>query len=554
MFLAPVVVLLLTLGAIASVWLVVQRADSSRKAQVQIALMTASLSDLKTAPYSADPNAGGAAASHAQTEINDDQQALSRGLTARDQAGVPLALLATGRASLATVEPVVASVYRIAAGKGGLAASGLRVLKLQRLLLGRVAVLSGVLGKLSQADASRAEAYRTQAKLGVAVAMLLLLTVFAFFYFRSVTARTAVERLVREKEELLGESRVEARTDVLTELGNRRALAIDLGRALAEPPGGHELLLAIFDLDGFKQYNDTFGHTAGDALLERLGARLAETSGRSSSAYRMGGDEFCVLARCSPDIAERLLDEAVTALEDSGEGWKIGSSHGAVWVPSEAVTESDALKLADERMYANKASRSPASRQITDALLQVIAEQDASLDEHVERVSQLASAVAEQLGRPEHDVWLVHLAAELHDVGKTAIPASILDKPGPLDEREWAFMHRHPVIGERIVLAAPALASAAPLIRSSHERVDGHGYPDGLAGEDIPLGSRIIAVCDAFDAMTAERPYRHTMSVEAALEELQARAGSQFDSVVVDAFCSVPHCSPDGSRATAVVA
>src|SRR5580704_4123761 len=154
MFLAPVVVLLLTLGAIASVWLVVQRADSSRKAQVQIALMTASLSDLKTAPYSADPNAGGAAASHAQTEINDDQQALSRGLTARDQAGVPLALLATGRASLATVEPVVASVYRIAAGKGGLAASGLRVLKLQRLLLGRVAVLSGVLGKLSQADAS----------------------------------------------------------------------------------------------------------------------------------------------------------------------------------------------------------------------------------------------------------------------------------------------------------------------------------------------------------------------------------------------------------------
>jgi HD-GYP domain-containing protein (c-di-GMP phosphodiesterase class II) len=208
-------------------------------------------------------------------------------------------------------------------------------------------------------------------------------------------------------------------------------------------------------------------------------------------------------------------------------------------------------------MYANKASRSPASRQITDALLQVITEQNASLDEHVERVSQLASAVAEELGRPEHDVWLVRLAAELHDVGKTAIPASILDKPGPLDEREWAFMHRHPVIGERIVLAAPALASAAPLIRSSHERVDGHGYPDGLAGEEIPLNSRIIAVCDAFDAMTAERPYRPTMSVGAALAELQAKAGSQFDSAVVDAFCRVISShgdAPGESHAAAVAA
>jgi two-component system, cell cycle response regulator len=125
-----------------------------------------------------------------------------------------------------------------------------------------------------------------------------------------------------------------------------------------------------------------------------------------------------------------------------------------------------------------------------------------------------------------------------------------------LDEREWAFMHRHPVIGERIVLAAPALASAAPLIRSSHERVDEHGYPDGLAGTNIPLGSRIIAVCDAFDAMTAERPYRQTVSVAAALEELQAKTGSQFDEDVVDAFSEVlssPHDSAGAAGAIALV-
>jgi two-component system cell cycle response regulator len=192
--------------------------------------------------------------------------------------------------------------------------------------------------------------------------------------------------------------------------------------------------------------------------------------------------------------------------------------------------------MADERMHANRASRSSAGRQLTDVLLQVITEQNASLDEHVERVSELAVETAEALGEPEHEVRQICTAAKLHDVGKTAIPAAILDKAGPLDAQEWVFVHRHPLIGERIVLAAPALAGTAPLIRSSHERIDGHGYPDGLAGDDIPLGSRVIAVCDAFDAMTSDRSYRTAMSSDAALKELAANAGSQFDGRVVDTF------------------
>jgi two-component system cell cycle response regulator len=130
----------------------------------------------------------------------------------------------------------------------------------------------------------------------------------------------------------------------------------------------------------------------------------------------------------------------------------------------------------------------------------------------------------------------VRLAGRLHDVGKTAIPAAILDKPGPLDEPEWEFVRRHPLIGERIVLAAPALASTAELIRSSHERIDGHGYPEALAAADIPLGSRIIAVCDAFDAMTCDRSYRQAMSTDEAIEELRRNAGTQFDRAVVAAF------------------
>jgi diguanylate cyclase (GGDEF)-like protein len=517
--------------------------------------MRLSLANLQSAPFSADPTAGSAAVS--RIEITADEQVLSRGLSPRAQAGVPVALLAAGRNGLRMVEPVVETIFRTAVQPGGLAGAGTRVPKLQKLLFTRTAILANVLGPIGRADATRAARARMQTKFGATAAMLLLLAAFAYFYFRSATAREAVERLSDENELLLGESREEARTDLLTDLGNRRALGHDLAAAIAEPPGSGELLLAMFDLDGFKQYNDSFGHAAGDALLERLGGCLAVAMEHSGTAYRMGGDEFCILARCGPDAAERLLDDAVAALEESGEGWHIGCSHGATWMPSEAIGASDGLKLADERMYANKASRSSASRQVTDALLQVITEQNISLDEHVERVSELAGAVAESLGEPEHEIWRVRLAARLHDVGKTAIPAAILDKPGPLDEREWEFMRRHPLIGERIVLAAPALAAAAPLIRSSHERMDGGGYPDGLDGQDIPLGARIIAVCDAFDAMTSGRPYRGATGVDTALSELKRHAGTQFDAAVVEAFCKVwslhPASAPQRHAATVAI-
>jgi len=529
------------------VWLLVGRASASREAQLQVASMKLALSSLQSAPFNADPGAGGSART-ARAVIQADEAVLSRGLTTRSQAGVPVELLTAGRASMSAIEPVVEVIYRTALGKGGLAGAGAQVAPLQGRLVTSSAALTSVLDRIGLQDAARAAHARKETKLGAAAVMLLLLLAFAFFYVRSVAARETVEGLVEEKQALLGESRAEARTDALTDLANRRALGSDLARATAAPGGPQEFLLVMFDLDGFKQYNDTFGHAAGDALLRRLGGRLSDAAGQVGAAYRMGGDEFCLLARCSPDIAERLLDDAIGALQAGGDGWEISCSHGAVWIPSEAATETQALALADERMYANKASRSSASRQVTDALLQVITEQNARLDEHVERVSELAGAVAQALGEPEHEVWRVRLAGRLHDVGKTAIPAAILDKPGPLDEREWEFMHRHPLIGERIVMAAPALASTAELIRSSHERIDGKGYPDGLAGQDIPMGSRIIAVCDAFDAMTSERPYRGPVDVAGALAELRSHAGTQFDADVVEAFCGLSslHGGADG--------
>ncbi len=555
--LAPVIVLLLTIGAIAAVWALVAQAESRREAQVQIGSLTLAVADLRSAPFAADSHAGGSAAEVA-AKVQSDEATISRGLDARSQAGVPTHLLTQARAALAAMKPVATEVFQIAVSKGGLAGGGGRVPTLQGLINTQAQVLSGMLGKIARADAEGAARARTQTELGATGAMLLLLAAFAFFYFHSVSAHGAVQRLVAEKEDMLGVSRGEARTDALTQLGNRRALASDLAKAIAQPDEPDELLLAMFDMDGFKQYNDTFGHSAGDSLLHRLGGRLAGAVAPFGSAYRMGGDEFCTLARCSPLTAAKLVDDAVAALEDSGAGWHIGCSHGVAWMPSEARTGSQALKLADERMYAEKDGSSSASRQVTDALLQVITEQNSYLDGHVERVSELSGTLAEALGEPEHEVQRIRLAARLHDVGKTAIPAAIIDKPGPLHGAEWESMCRHPLIGERIVLAAPSLAPAAELIRSSHERVDGHGYPDELVGDGIPLGARVIAVCDAFDAMTSDRIYQcGTRTEDEALEELERQAGGQFDPAIVEAFCSeirLRHASAGKPPASPVIA
>jgi two-component system cell cycle response regulator len=178
-----------------------------------------------------------------------------------------------------------------------------------------------------------------------------------------------------------------------------------------------------------------------------------------------------------------------------------------------------------------------AGRQSSDVLLKVLSERNADLGAHITGVAELAMAVARQLALSDHEVERIGIAAELHDVGKAAIPDAILGKPGPLDDDEWTLMRQHTLIGQRIMLAAPSLAAAGELVRSSHEAFDGSGYPDGLAGEEIPLGARIIAVCDAFDAMTSTRSYRAAMATAEAYAELRRCSGTQFDPTVVAAFC-----------------
>jgi HD-GYP domain-containing protein (c-di-GMP phosphodiesterase class II) len=159
-----------------------------------------------------------------------------------------------------------------------------------------------------------------------------------------------------------------------------------------------------------------------------------------------------------------------------------------------------------------------------------------ALEKHATEVARFARLTAQRLGLSASEVDRVELAALLHDVGKTTIPDSVLGKPGQLDPEEWRLMRTHTLVGERIVLGAAPLAHVAGLVRSSHERFDGAGYPDGLAGDAIPRGARIIAVCDAYDAMTIGRPYRAAIPRLAALAELRRASGRQFDALVVDAF------------------
>jgi two-component system cell cycle response regulator len=356
----------------------------------------------------------------------------------------------------------------------------------------------------------------------------------------AVMGRTVV--VFEDNVAMLRASRDEALTDVLTGLGNRRALTRALDARLEELSEEHPLVLALFDLDGFKHYNDTFGHPAGDALLVRLGGSLAAFMHGRGEVFRMGGDEFCALFEAAADGAGPIVQGAAHALTEYGEGFSVGCSHGAIVLPHEADSAAEALRLADQRMYANKhAGRVSAGRQTADALLRALAERDPVLGAQTEAV-ELAVATARRLGLAADEIERVRHATELRDVGKVAVPDAILGKPGPLREEEWAFVRRHPVIGERILGGAPALEGVAPLVRSSHERWDGTGYPDRLAGEAIPLGARIVAVADAFAAMTAERPYRAARTPAQALVELRDCAGSQFDARVVEAFA--------GARAT----
>jgi two-component system, cell cycle response regulator len=369
--------------------------------------------------------------------------------------------------------------------------------------------------------------------------------ILTFAALATVALRLAIS--FRLNRELLSSLQDDSTTDTLTGLGNRRKLFSDLDALFANgaPTGEDSHVFALFDLDGFKSYNDTFGHPAGDALLSRLGSRLLAALPRGATVYRLGGDEFCFLTSAGTHGGAALVSAGRAALSDSGNGFSIGASGGSAAIPEEAGSPSATLLLADQRMYAIK-STSPGhtAQQTRDLLRSMVREGEPTFGNHQDEVVELAGAIGRELEFDAEELDVLVRAAEFHDIGKIAIPQEILDKPGPLDPSEWELMRKHTLVGARLLSHSQAMLPIAELVRCSHERWDGDGYPNGLSGKAIPLGSRIILVADAFCAMTAGRPYQSPMTTDMALAELQSHAGTQFDPRIVEVVCRIVEDGP----------
>ena len=330
-----------------------------------------------------------------------------------------------------------------------------------------------------------------------------------------------------------------SRADPLTGCLNRRGFLERLEAELDEADrGGRAFTLVALDLDRFKAVNDSKGHAAGDELLRWTVEQLKENLRPMDSVGRLGGDEFAML------IPGAARPEALTLVGriNSQLAGRAPSSLGLASYPADGTTIEELQRHADAELYAAKEGRrvetAPSRRELSwaTALAQAVDTRIAVPDEHSSAVARYAAAVAEELNWSGTDLALLRMAAMLHDVGKVGIPDSILRKAGPLTEEEFEQMRQAPVTGAELVGRVEGLGPIVPWIYHAHEHVDGSGYPEGLRGDAIPRASRIIAVADAFDAMTTNRPYRPAMARDDAVAELRRCAGTQFDPVCVEAL------------------
>ena len=351
-----------------------------------------------------------------------------------------------------------------------------------------------------------------------------------------------------------------ALTDPLTGLGNHRHFHERLERELQHANERRlPLTLCFIDVDDFKRINDRFGHPAGDRVLSQIAARLRQTG----EAFRLGGDEFALLlpgyAESAALTAASSVVERISALELDQIG-PVTVSAGVAISPQHATERDELIRLADSALYwakeygknrvrgyrpdvielaelkrlASGPDRAARFRAAA-SLARAVDARDVYTGSHSQRVAELAARTARRLGLADEEVELTRLAASLHDLGKLAIPEEILRKPGPLTEPERIVLERHPQIGFRM-LESLGVDPVADWVLHHHERWDGSGYPDGLPGERIPLGARIIFVADAYDAMISERVYRRRVSPTEAIAELDRCAGTQFDPHVVNAL------------------
>jgi diguanylate cyclase (GGDEF)-like protein/putative nucleotidyltransferase with HDIG domain len=356
---------------------------------------------------------------------------------------------------------------------------------------------------------------------------------------------------------MISEARKLADRDPVTGLHNHRS-AYQRLHAETERHKRDEKPFAVLmlDLDNFKLFNDTYGHPAGDEVLKRVAAVLRRSCRETDTVARYGGDEFFVLLpETTLKAAIRCAERIQTALgkerfryRDS-EPLPIGFSYGISVFPDDSKDPQELVSVADSNLYESKTQggnritvRGRESLESTlsgiagldlfGALLTAIDNKDGYTRKHSEEVTEYSVQIARALGLPPATLETVRVSGLLHDVGKIGVPDAVLRKPGRLEPEEFELMKQHPVFGALIVGAIPEMEEVVLGVRSHHERYDGRGYPDGLVGEEIPLIGRIMAVADAFSAMTTSRPYRKGLSEPQALDEIMRGLGSQFDPAV----------------------
>ena len=354
----------------------------------------------------------------------------------------------------------------------------------------------------------------------------------------------------------------DAHTDSLTLVGNNRAYELGLSMAMdAAYEEGTPLTLCLVDVDDFKQINDTYGHPLGDQVLVEI-ARLLKTENHCVGTFRFGGDEFAMILGCGERQARAHIEALYERLASASfsHGAEATVSVGIATYPSHADDVADLESAADSALYWAKLhgknrfcaysasvaeAQAPAELQrrierqarlrAAENLVRVVDAKDEYTGAHSERVALLVESIARQLELEDELVEQLKLAGRLHDLGKIAIPDRVLQKPGELTPHEARQLAHHPQLGASL-LDGMDIRPVDVWIKHHHEHWDGSGYPHGLAGAEIPFGSRLILVADAYDAITTDRSYRDAATPQEALEELQRNAGTQFDPEVVAAL------------------
>lgn len=349
--------------------------------------------------------------------------------------------------------------------------------------------------------------------------------------------RDEISMLAVNMNKMLEELDSSYKTDPTTTLKNRAYMESMLKEECSFKEYNSWLIMG--DVNGLKIVNDSFGHQEGDRLLRTVGGILKRCCSEEDIPARWGGDEFLILVK-NADISyvENMIGRIKAECEQVLDyPFRISMAMGSAGKDEKYFDPDAVLKLAEERMYRNKLLESRSTRSaIIFSLEQSLHEKHIETEEHTKRIEQMCLQIGKSLALSQEELDELALLGVLHDIGKIAIPESVLLKPDKLTAEEWGIMKTHTEIGYRIASSTPELAYIANEILYHHERFDGTGYPHGLAGKSIPKLSRLLAIVDSFDVMTHDRIYKRAMSVQSAVQELKQCSGTQFDPEMVDAF------------------